>query len=206
MGFHCPRLPVRQPESYSVFESLTELKNLISSFSQAVNAYLPYLQAIRGAEFGDGSTYITYRNSAIIAVLGIPGALLGGAMVEIKSFGRKGTLALSTVLTGVFLYCSTTARTSDTLLGWNCAYNFTSNIMYAVLYAYTPEVFPTKDRGTGNALAATANRVFGIMAPIIAMFANLETVAPVYTSGALFIAAGIAVLALPFESQGKASL
>jgi hypothetical protein len=36
--------------------------------------------------------------------------------------------------------------------------------MYAVLYAYTPEVFPTKDRGTGNALAATANRVFGIMA------------------------------------------
>lgn len=68
------------------------------------------------------------------------------------------------------------------------------------------QVFPTKDRGTGNALAATANRVFGIMAPIIAMFANLETVAPVYTSGALFIAAGLAVIALPFESQGKASL
>lgn len=36
--------------------------------------------------------------------------------------------------------------------------------MYAVLYAYTPEVFLTKDRGTGNALAATANRIFGIMA------------------------------------------
>jgi hypothetical protein len=36
--------------------------------------------------------------------------------------------------------------------------------MYAVLYAYTPEIFPTKDRGTGNALTATANRIFGIMA------------------------------------------
>jgi hypothetical protein len=35
--------------------------------------------------------------------------------------------------------------------------------MYAVLYAYTPEIFPTKDRGTGNALTATANRAFGIM-------------------------------------------
>jgi hypothetical protein len=44
--------------------------------------------------------------------------------------------------------------------------------MYAVLYAYTPEVFPTKDRGTGNALTATSNRIFGIMAPIIAMFAS----------------------------------
>lgn len=170
------------------------------------NAYLPYLQAIKGAEFGDGSTYITYRNQVIIAVLGIPGALLGGAMVEIRKFGRKGSLSLSTVLTGVFLYCSTTATTSNSLLGWNCAYNFTSNIMYAVLYAYTPEVFPTKDRGTGNALTATSNRVFGIMAPIIAMFANLKTTAPVYTSGALFIAAGLAVIALPFESQGKASL
>ena len=48
-----------------------------------------------------------------------------------------------------------------------------------------------RDRGTGNALTATSNRVFGIMAPIIAMFANLKTSAPVYTSGALFIAAGL---------------
>lgn len=128
------------------------------------NAFLPYLQAIRGAKFGDGSTYITYRNSLIIAVLGVPGALIGGAMVEIPRFGRRGTLAVSTILTGVFLYAFTTAVTSNELLGWSCAYNFFSNIMYAVLYAYTPEIFPTKDRGTGNALTATSNRVFGIMA------------------------------------------
>ncbi len=128
------------------------------------NAFLPYLQAIRGAKFGDGSTYLTYRNSLIIAVLGVPGALLGGWMVELPRFGRKGTLAVSTVLTGVFLYCSTTALNSKSLLGWNCAFSFCSNVMYAVLYAYTPEIFPTKDRGTGNALTATANRVFGIMA------------------------------------------
>jgi MFS family permease len=170
------------------------------------NAFLPYIQALRGAQFGDGSTYLTYRNSLIIAVLGVPGALIGGAMVQIPNFGRKGALAVSTVLTGVFLFASTTALTSNALLGWNCAYNFMSNIMYAVLYAYTPEIFPTKDRGTGNALTATANRVFGIMAPIVAMFANLSTAAPVYVSGALFIAAGLLVVALPFEPRGKASL
>lgn len=170
------------------------------------NAFIPYIQATRGADFGDGSTYLTYRNSLIIAVLGVPGALLGGAMVQIPKFGRRGALSVSTILTGVFLYASTTALTSDALLGWQCAYNFVSNIMYAVLYAYTPEIFPTKDRGTGNALTATSNRVFGIMAPIIAMFANLKTSAPVYTSGALFLAAGLLVIALPFESQGVASL
>ena len=127
------------------------------------NAFLPYIQATRGAEFGDGSTYLTYRNSLIIAVIGVPGALLGGWLVESR-IGRKGTLSLSTALTGVFLYASTTALNSDALLGWNCAFSFFSNIMYAVLYSYTPELFPTPQRGTGNALAATCNRVFGIMA------------------------------------------
>jgi MFS family permease len=170
------------------------------------NAFLPFILETRGAELGDGGTYITYRNTLIIAVLGVPGCLLGGLLVETPKIGRKGTLSFSTVLTGVFLFCSTTAKTSDALLGWNCAYNFMANIMYAVLYAYTPEIFPTKDRGTGNAITASANRIFGIMAPIIAMFANLQTAAPVYVSGALFIAAGLLVLILPFESRGKASM
>ncbi|KAJ5096359.1 hypothetical protein NUU61_005715 [Penicillium alfredii] len=170
------------------------------------NAFLPYIQQSRGAEFGDGSTYITYRNSLIIAVMGIPGCLLGGVLVELPRFGRKGALSSATALTGAFLLASTTATTSNALLGWNCAFGFMSSLMYAVLYAYTPEIFLTKDRGTGNALTASANRVFGIMAPIIAMFANLETAAPVYVSGALFIVAGLLVLLMPFESRGKASL
>ncbi|KAK1777427.1 major facilitator superfamily domain-containing protein [Copromyces sp. CBS 386.78] len=170
------------------------------------NAFIPYIQAIKGAEFGDGSTYLTYRNSLIIAAIGVPGALLGGYLVELPRLGRKGTLSISTILTGVFLYCSTTALNSAALLGWQCAFNFCSNIMYAVLYSFTPELFPTPERGTGNALTATCNRIFGIMAPIIAMFADLRTSAPVYTSGALFIFSGLLVLALPFESRGKAAL
>lgn len=88
------------------------------------NAFIPYINATRGADFGDGSTYITYRNSLIISVLGVPGALLGAYLVELPHFGRKGTLSLSTILTGVFLYASTTARTSDQLLGWNCAFRY----------------------------------------------------------------------------------
>lgn len=131
------------------------------------NSFLPYIQATRGADFGDGSTYLTYRNSLIIATLGLPGALLGGVLVETPRIGRKGALSAFTVLTGVFLYCSTTALNSNSLLGWNCAFNFCSNVMYAVLYGFTPELFPTPQRGTGNALAATSNRIFGIMAVCI---------------------------------------
>lgn len=34
------------------------------------NAFLPFIQATRGVDYGDGSTHITYRNLLIIAVLG----------------------------------------------------------------------------------------------------------------------------------------
>lgn len=128
------------------------------------NAFLPFILATRGASFGDGSTYLTYRNSLIVAATGIPGALVGGVMVELPRLGRRGTLSASTVVTGVMLFGSTTAASSAALLGWDCAFNFTSNIMYAVLYSYSPELFPTPQRGTGNALTATCNRIFGIMA------------------------------------------
>lgn len=50
----------------------------------------------KGAESGDGSLYVTYRNQVILSTMGIPGSLLAGWMVEQPVFGRKGTLAIST--------------------------------------------------------------------------------------------------------------
>lgn len=128
------------------------------------NAFLPSIQAAKGAQLDNLSIDKSYRNSLIYSVLGVPGALLGGLLVELPRLGRKGTLSIFTLLTGVFLFCSTTALSSNALLGWNCAFTFCSNVMYAVLYGYTPEIFPTPQRGTGNALSATCNRIFGIMA------------------------------------------
>ncbi|KAJ7717006.1 MFS general substrate transporter [Mycena metata] len=169
-------------------------------------SFLTYYLSTKGLEFGDGSTYITYRNTVIVSVLGIPGSLAAGYLVEQPKLGRKTTLAVSTALTGVFILASTTARSSNGLLGFNCAYNFTSNITYGVLYGFSPELFPTKDRGTGNALVVTANRIFGIMAPIIALYTGIATTAPIYISGGLFIVAGFITRLLPFESQGRAAL
>lgn len=168
------------------------------------NAFITVFFTLRGADFGDGSLDTTYRNLVILSVIGVPGAIIGGFLVDLPIIGRKGTLSISTLLTGLFLFISTTARSSNALLGWNCAYSFTSNIMYGVLYAMTPELFPTKDRGTGTGLAATANRIFGVMSPLIVLKADLSTPAPIYTSGALFLAAGAIALLLPFEMRGKA--
>ncbi|KAL1686433.1 major facilitator superfamily domain-containing protein, partial [Schizophyllum commune] len=71
---------------------------------------------------------LTVPQQVILSVLGVPGALLAGWMVELPLLGRRGTLSISTLLTGVFILASTTARSSDVLLAWNCLYSFFSNM------------------------------------------------------------------------------
>lgn len=168
------------------------------------NAFLPYYIETRSSSSEPLSTNRTYRNTLIVAVLGIPGALIAGLLVELK-IGRKGTLIISLLLTGIVLFCSTTARSQNAQLAWNCLFSFFSNIMYGVLYAYTPEVFYSKIRGTGVGLSASFNRVFGVFAPIIAMYADLTTSAPIFVSGALFLLSGVLVVFFPYEPRGKAS-
>ncbi|KAA1466887.1 MFS general substrate transporter [Dentipellis sp. KUC8613] len=185
---------------------LIALWGIIGLASTLYNSFLPFLLASRGAKFDDATYYTTYRNQVILSITGIPGAFLAGWAVELPYIGRRGTLAISAGLTGAFLFASTTARSSAALLGWNCGYAFFSNIMYGVLYAISPELFPAKDRGTGNGLVSTATRVFGVVAPVIALYANLETAVPVYIAGALIIGAGALALLLPFEPRGKASI
>ncbi|KAF8809939.1 MFS general substrate transporter [Phlegmacium glaucopus] len=206
---------------------LMSIWGIIGLASTLYNNFLPFLLASRGAHFGDASLNITYRNTLILAVVGVPAALAATWAVETPYIGRKGTLAISSGklfhslhtpstlfndslrkigLTGAFLFASTTARSSNALLGWNCGYAFSSNIMYGVLYAISPEIFPAKDRGTGNGLVFTATRIFGLIAPIIALYANLTTAVPVYISGALILLAGGMALLIPYEPRGKASM
>lgn len=168
------------------------------------NAFLPTYLEMHGNNGQELSVHETYRNALIVSVIGIPGAIIAAILVELR-LGRKGTLVLSFLLTGVFLFISTTAKTANANLGYNCAFSFFSNIMYGVLYAYTPEIFPTKIRGTGIGLAASANRIFGIFAPIIAIFADLTTSAPIYVSGALFLLCGVLSAFFPYEPRGKKS-
>ncbi|KAF9556196.1 MFS general substrate transporter [Agrocybe pediades] len=185
---------------------LISIWGVIGLASTLYNNFLPFLFASRGARFGDSSLNITYRNTFIISVVGVPAAFFATWLVQMPYVGRRGALAFSSALTGAFLFATTTARTSNALLGWNCGYTFASNVMYGVLYAISPEIFPAKDRGTGNGLTAAATRVFGLIAPIIALYADLNTAVPVYIAGALIIFAGSLALLLPYEPRGRASM
>ncbi|KAG2059857.1 hypothetical protein BDR06DRAFT_967428 [Suillus hirtellus] len=156
------------------------------------NSFITYFLATRGANFGDGSTYITYCNQVILSVISIPGVPMASYFVKLSYLGT-------------FILASTTACTSNALLGWNCGYSYTSNVMYGVLYALSPELFPTKDHGTGNVMVATANRIFGIMVGSFVVHGNLTTSVPIWILEAIFIVTGFIALLLPFEPCGHTS-
>jgi hypothetical protein len=100
------------------------------------NAFLP--QYLGG---GDTSPSIQYRNYAITSAVGVPGSLLACYTVDLKYIGRKGTMAFATVVSGILICLFTTSKDSNTQLVYSSLEAFFQNIMYGVLYAYTPEVF-----------------------------------------------------------------
>ncbi|KAH7357667.1 major facilitator superfamily domain-containing protein [Pyrenochaeta sp. MPI-SDFR-AT-0127] len=170
------------------------------------NAFLPqYLANSGGAVENDTST--VYRNYAITAVVGVPGSLVAAYAVELKYVGRKGTMAIGTVITGVFVFLFTISTDSNFQLAFTCLEAFFQNISYGVIYAYTPEVFPAPIRGTGTGICSFLNRVAGLCAPIVAIQSggsNPKT--PIYASGGLFLAAFFSMLILPIETRGKQTL
>ncbi|KAF9264068.1 MFS general substrate transporter [Marasmius fiardii PR-910] len=163
------------------------------------------------------STYQTYRDYSIISVLGMPGSIIASLVVDFTSKnpgkfamgGRKVTMAVSTALTGVFLFLFTTSRSEEAVLGFSCASALTQNAMYGVLFAYTPEVFPAPHRGTGDALCSAFNRVTGLLAPVIKIVTthpdgspvggSSTANGPIFVSATLFLVASALMLLLPIE-------
>ncbi|KAL2867980.1 putative sugar transporter [Aspergillus lucknowensis] len=170
------------------------------------NAFLPqYLSRVGGE--ATLPTSIVYRNYAITSIVGLPGSVLACYTVEIKYIGRKGTMIISTLITGVLLFCFTASTDSDVQLLCSSLEAFFQNIMYGVLYAYTPEVLPAPYRGTGSGICSCLNRIAGLCAPIVAIYGgSANPNAPIYASGGLFLAAFAAMCLLPIETRGKQTL
>lgn len=79
---------------------------------------------------GGSSTYITYRDYAITTVVGVPGSAIAWYTVNLKYIGRKGTMAIASLITGIFLFLFTVSTNSDFQLAFSSLVSFFQNIMY----------------------------------------------------------------------------
>lgn len=89
---------------------------------------------------------------------------------------------------------------------FSCVEAFSQNIMYGVLYAYTPEIFPAPVRGSAVGVASFLNRVMGLLAPVVAARMGSDgekgNDGPVMVAGVLILAAFGAVVGLRVETRG----
>lgn len=85
----------------------------------------------------------TYRDYAILSIVGVPGSVLAYYTVDSNSalLGRRGTLSIATLVSAAFLFLFVQYGDSGPAqLGFSCVEAFAQNIMYGVLYAFTPEI------------------------------------------------------------------
>ncbi|KAM0820331.1 putative Major facilitator superfamily domain-containing protein [Seiridium cardinale] len=153
----------------------------------------------------DSSLSYTYKIYCIVSAVGVLGPLAAGFAVETR-LGRRWMMAISAILTGVFLFAYTAVRSEASDIGFQCATGILGNFEYAIMFAFSPESFPGPVRGTGTGIAASLLRFGGLIASLISIYGGGYTVVPIYVSAALWIVVGIFCFGLPYETHGHASI
>ncbi|KAK4195977.1 major facilitator superfamily domain-containing protein [Triangularia verruculosa] len=167
------------------------------------NAFLPqYL-----SHSPSSSPSSPYFSIVIYSLTGIPGSVLAYYLVDSPLpllGGRKGTLAASTLVSALGLFAFVKWGKSEVLqVVFSCVEAFSQNIMYGVLYAFTPEIFPAPVRGAAVGVASFLNRIMGLMAPVVAArMGDGKGDGPVMVAGVLILAAFGAVVGLRVETRG----
>jgi putative MFS transporter len=122
--------------------------------------WLPGIFVERGFDFLQ-----TYQNTFILALAQLPGYFSAAYLVE--RWGRKGTLAVYLLLSGVFTYLFAVVSGLPLIVSTAALMSFFTLGAWGVLYAYTPELYPTEARATGMGAASGMTRVAGALAPIL---------------------------------------
>jgi putative MFS transporter len=122
-----------------------------------------WMPSLLADQFGSLTTSFGY--TLIISLAQIPGYFLAAWLVE--KIGRRaclvGFLAVSAV--AALLFAQTAS--AGAVLGWGMLLSASNLGAWGVLYAVTPEIYPTRLRGTGAGAAAGFGRIASIVAPLL---------------------------------------
>lgn len=143
-----------------------------------------------------------YQNTFILALAQLPGYFSAAWLVE--RWGRRRTLGVYLVTSGVFTYLFAAATSTNLLVATGIWMSFFTLGAWGALYAYTPEAYPTNLRGTGMGAASAMTRISGAIAPSLgAVLLTGGLVLPLTVFALSFMIAGAAAFGLPFETGQK---
>lgn len=146
----------------------------------------------------------TFEYVLIMTLAQLPGYYAAAWFVDI--IGRKGTLSLFLLLSGICSFFFGHADSASSLLIWGAAMSFFNLGAWGVIYTYTPEQYPTKIRALGSGWAAGFGRIGGMIAPMLvglmlAQSLDMSTIFLMFAS--VFVLISAIVLILGKESKQK---
>ncbi len=139
----------------------------------------------------------SFEYTLIITLAQLPGYAVSAWMVE--KWGRRATLALFLVGSAASAALFGTASDVVPILVFGCMLSFFNLGAWGALYAVTPELYPTRVRGTGAGWAAGFGRLASIIAPLCVppLLAAGGVALPFGVFAAVFVIAAIGALTLP---------
>ncbi len=139
----------------------------------------------------------------LITVGGVPGFITAAWLLE--RLGRKPTTALFLLASAAAAWVYGNSLDQVTLFLSGFVMQFFMFGMWSCLYAYTPELYPTRARSTGAGLASAAGRLGAILGPIVVpVLVRANGQAAAFEVGAAgFVIAAVLVLALGVETRGQ---
>ncbi|ALC80698.1 MFS transporter [Bacillus gobiensis] len=161
--------------------------------------WLPSVMVMKGFSMIQSFEYVL-----IMTLAQLPGYFSAAWLIE--KAGRKAVLMIYLIGTAISAFFFGNAESLPMLLTFGMLLSFFNLGAWGVLYAYTPEQYPTAVRGSGAGLAASIGRVGGILGPLLVgyMVTQGTSIAIIFTifCGSVFLAV-LAVFFLGTETKQK---
>jgi len=135
-----------------------------------------------------------------LLVMQLPGYLLGAYLIE--AIGRKKSLFIFLIGTSLMAFIFALSRNTVQVVLFGSLLTIFCMSAWGIIYAYTPELFPTEFRATANGSSGAFARVAGIIAPLfISYFLSKNLMLAIFFFAILLLIGGILVLLFGKETK-----
>ncbi|XP_043199199.1 organic cation transporter protein-like isoform X1 [Amphibalanus amphitrite] len=175
-------------------------RTLIVLYQWFVTAMVYFGLAMNSTNLG-GNVYLDF---ILVQLVDWPSIIL--CIVVLDPWGRKFCSSLCFLLAGAGSIASGLCSGNEGLematVGFALLGKFGAAGMFAIVFVYGAELFPTDVRNTGIGMSSAAGRIGSILAPFIAGLGKDSQVLPMSIFGVLSLVAGVVTLKLP-ETYGE---